>query len=111
MPVSAPSAPACAAPVLMARAIALHSAVEKQLLHCTMERDCARHEHRRRRTHRHVGPLSCTELGTQKYGISVYRTTPYRGLGRGSGIHLHARERRDRERSRMVESIERRRLA
>jgi hypothetical protein len=38
MAVSAPSVPAFAPPALMARTIALHSAVESALLLCTMER-------------------------------------------------------------------------
>ena len=37
----APSAPAFAPPAVMARTIALHSAVESALLHCTVERFCS----------------------------------------------------------------------
>ena len=41
MAVRAPSAPAFAPPAVMARTIALHSAVESALLHCTVERFCS----------------------------------------------------------------------
>jgi hypothetical protein len=57
----------------VAQAKGLHSAVEKRTLHCTMKRDCARHERRRRkrrgrgRAHRHWALFSCTLLRLQNY--------------------------------------------